>query len=89
MSSGRLPAMDQAGASPTPSARYRERFWASHWTWGLINCMTDIPDAMCLQALRPSAAIAKVMSVPDSRCVQVVTPDDHFFMIWKMRTYCV
>ena len=32
---------------------------------------------MGLRALRPSAAICKVMSVPDSRCVRVVTPDNH------------
>ena len=32
---------------------------------------------MGLRALRPSAAIVKVMSVPDSRCIRVVTPDDH------------
>ena len=39
--------------------------------------MNDIPDVMGLQAIKPSAAIVKVMSVPDSRCVRVVTPDDH------------
>ena len=32
---------------------------------------------MGLRALRPSAAIVKVMSVPDSQCILVVTPDDH------------
>ena len=32
---------------------------------------------MGLRALRPSAAIVKVMSVPDSRCIRVVNPDDH------------
>ena len=32
---------------------------------------------MGLWALRPSAAVVKVMSVPDSRCIRVVTPDDH------------
>ena len=31
---------------------------------------------MGLQALRPSAAICKMMTVPDSCCVRVVTPDD-------------
>ena len=39
--------------------------------------MDDIPDVMGLRALRPSAAICKVMSVPDSRCIRVVTPEDH------------
>ena len=43
----------------------------------LHDLVPDIPDVMGLRALRPSAAIVKVMSVPDSRCIQVVTPDDH------------
>ena len=43
----------------------------------LYNLAQDIPDIMGLRAIRPSAAIVKVMSVPDSRCIQVVTPDDH------------
>ena len=43
---------------------------------GLYDLVKDIPDVMGLRALRPSAAIVKVMSVPDSRCVSVVTPDD-------------
>ena len=32
---------------------------------------------MGLRALRPNAAIVKVMSVRDSQCIRVVTPDDH------------
>ena len=32
---------------------------------------------MGLQALRPSSAVCKVMSVPDSNCVRVITPDEH------------
>ena len=32
---------------------------------------------MGLRALRPSAAVAKVMSVRNSRCIRVVIPDDH------------
>ena len=43
----------------------------------LYDLVDNIPDVMGLRALRPSAAICKVMSVPDSRCVRVVTPDDH------------
>ena len=43
----------------------------------LYDLVPDIPDVMGLRALRPSAAIVKVMSVPDSRCIRVVTPDDH------------
>ena len=38
---------------------------------------SDIPDVMGLRALRPNAAIGKVMSVRDSQCIRVVTPDDH------------
>ena len=43
----------------------------------LYDLMPDIPDAMGLRALRPNAAIVKVMSVRDSQCIWVVTPDDH------------
>ena len=32
---------------------------------------------MGLQALRPSAAICKVMTIPNSNCVRIVTPDEH------------
>ena len=32
---------------------------------------------MGLQALRPSAAVCKVMTVPNSNCVRIVTPDEH------------
>ena len=42
-----------------------------------VGLVQDIPDVMGLWALRPSAAIVKVMSVPDSRCIRVVTTDDH------------
>ena len=43
----------------------------------LYDLTPDIPAVMGLRALRPSAAIVKVMSVQDSQCIQVVTPDDH------------
>ena len=43
----------------------------------LYDLAPDIPDVMGLRALRPSAAVVKVMSVPDSQCIRVVTPDDH------------
>ena len=43
----------------------------------LYDLVPDIPDVMGLRALRPSAAIVKVMSVPDSQCVRVVTPDNN------------
>ena len=43
----------------------------------LYDLTPDIPDVMGLRALRPNAAIVKVMSVRDSQCIRVVTPDDH------------
>ena len=46
----------------------------------MTDCMilpTGIHDVMGLQALRPSSAVCKVMSVPDSNCVRVITPDEH------------
>ena len=77
MSSGKLPAVDQAGASPTPSTPLPGTFLGLTLELGsdrLYDLVKDIPDVM---GLRPSAAIVKVMSVPDSRYVRVVTPDDH------------
>ena len=41
----------------------------------LYDLVGDIPDAMRLRAIQPSAAIVNVMSVPDSHCIRVVTPD--------------
>ena len=32
---------------------------------------------MGLQALRPSAAVCKVMTIPDSNCIRIVAPDEH------------
>ena len=43
----------------------------------LHDLSPDIPDVMGLRALRPNAAIVKVMSVWDSQCIRVVTPDNH------------
>ena len=40
----------------------------------LYDLMPDIPDVMGLRALRPNAAIVKVMFVRDSQCIRVVTP---------------
>ena len=46
-----------------------------------LNKLYDLPesiqDVMGLQALRPSAAVCKVMAIPDSNCVRIVTPDKH------------
>ena len=43
----------------------------------LYDLAPDIPDVMGLRALRPNAAVAKVMSVRDSQCIRVVIPNDH------------
>ena len=43
----------------------------------LYDLPETIQDVMGLQALRPSAAVCKVMTVPDSNCVRIVTPDEH------------
>ena len=37
----------------------------------------SIQDVMGIQAVRPSAAVCKEMTVPDSNCVRIVTPDEH------------
>ena len=43
----------------------------------LYDLPESIQDVMGLQALRPSAAVCKVMTVPNSNCVRIVTPDEH------------
>ena len=43
----------------------------------LYDLPAGIPDVMGLQALRPSAAVCKVMSIPDSNSVRVIIPDEH------------
>ena len=43
----------------------------------LYDLPETIQDVMGLQAVRPSAAVCKVMTVPDSNCVRIVTPDEH------------
>ena len=43
----------------------------------LYDLPENIQDVMGLQALRPSAAICKVMTIPNSNCVRIVTPDEH------------
>ena len=42
----------------------------------LYDLPEDIQDVMGLQALRPSAAVCKVMTIPNSNCVRIVTPDE-------------
>ena len=42
----------------------------------LYDLPEDIQDVMGLQALRPSAAVCKVMTIPNSKCVRIVTPDE-------------
>ena len=80
LSSGRASAMDQAGPSSASSGPLPGTFLGLALDMGsdkLYDLVQDIADVMGLWALRPSAAIVKVMSVPDSRCIRVVTPDDH------------
>ena len=80
MASDRSPDMDQAGPSYAPSAPLPGTFFGPTLdltSEKLYDLAPDIPDVMGLRALRPSAAVVKVMSVPDSRCIWVVTPDDH------------
>ena len=43
----------------------------------LYDLPESIQDVMGLQALRPSAAVCKVMTIPDSNCSRIVTPDEH------------
>ena len=43
----------------------------------LYDLPENIQDVMGLQALRPSAAVCKVMTVSNSNCVRIVTPDEH------------
>ena len=71
---------DQAGPSYVPSAPLPGTFFGPTLdltSEKLYDLAPAILDVMGLRALRPSAAVVKVMSVPDSRCIQVVTLDDH------------
>ena len=43
----------------------------------LYDLPENIQDVMGLQALLPSAAVCKVMTVLNSNCVRIVTPDEH------------
>ena len=78
--SDRLPDSEQVGPSSAPSGPLPGTSLGpaldirSEKLYDLAN---DIPDVMGLRALRPSAAVAKVMSVRNSRCIRVVAPDDH------------
>ena len=80
MASGRSSERDQAGPSYAPSDPLPGTFLGLSLDIRLeklYDLAPDIPDVMGLRALRPSAAVVKVMSVPESRCIRVVTPDDH------------
>ena len=43
----------------------------------LYELTPELQDVIGLRAIRPDAAVAKVMSIRNSRCIRVVTPDDH------------
>ena len=80
MASGGSSDMDQAGPSSASSAPLPGTLLGLALDLRsdrLYDLVPDIPDVMGLRALRPSAAIVKLMSVPDSRCIRVVTLDDH------------
>ena len=67
-----LPATNQAGTITAASTPLPGTFLGLALDLGsdrLYDLVDDIPDVMGLRALRPSAAIIKVMSVPDSRCL--------------------
>ena len=59
-----------------PSEGFLKRVSDSHLD-KLYDLPENIQDVMGLQALRPSAAVCKVMTIPDSNCVRIVTPDEH------------
>ena len=80
MASDGLPDGEKAGPSCAPSNPLPGTFLGPSLdirSEKLYDLSPDIPDVMVLRALRPSAAIVKVMSVRDSQCIRVVTPDDH------------
>ena len=43
----------------------------------LYELAPELQDVMGLRAVRPNAAVAKVMSVWNSQCIRVVIPDEH------------
>ena len=59
-----------------PSESFLRRVSDSHLD-KLYDLPENIQDVMGLQALRPSAAVCKVMTIPNSNCVRIVTPDEH------------
>ena len=68
MASGGLSNMDQTGPSSASSAPLPGTFLGLALDMRsdrLYDLVPDIPDVMGLWALRPSAAIVKLMSVPD------------------------
>ena len=74
---------DKSGAATSASTQQPGTFLGLGLDLGsdrLYDLIDAILDVMGLRALRPSAAICKVMSVLDSRFVRVVTPDDHVNM---------
>ena len=43
----------------------------------LYELAPEIQNVMGLRALKPDAAVVKVMSVRNNRCIRVVTPEDY------------
>ena len=80
MASDGLPDIEQEGTSYAPSGHLPVTFLGPALdirSEKLYDLAPDISDVMGLRALRPSAAVAKVMSVRDTQCIRVVTQDDH------------
>ena len=80
MASDGLPDREPAGPSCAPSGPLSGTFLGPALeirSERLYDLAPDIPDVMGRRALRPNAAVAKVMSVRNSRCIHVVTLDDH------------
>ena len=80
MASDGLPDREQAGPSCAPSDPLPGTFLGPALdirSERLYDLAPDIPDVMGLRALKPNAAVVKVMSVWNSRCIRVVTLDDH------------
>ena len=76
MSSSKLMSAVTAEVQSQPPETFLRNVSDSHLD-KLYDLPEDIQDVMGLQALRPSTAVCKVMTIPNSKCVRIVTPDEH------------
>ena len=72
MSSDDWADREESGPSYAPSGPLPGKFLGP----ALDELAPELQDVMGLRAVRPDAAVAKVMSVRNSRCIRVVIPDD-------------